>query len=350
MRAADAALYRAKRNGGGQICTAGLARLRRDRRARSAAPLRRTTQERVRDAVRGADRALRRRARPRGPARAHRGRGRRASRGAQHRRVGDLLRAGRRRPRSTRSRRPTSATSGSRASASASTTRSTRSTSTRRRRGWSKPARAPSWPTSTTDAPIAPSATLLELLGRTGVLAATAADHDADLAAGALRRRAHGAARGGRSSRRRCCCAPAIPPRSARKGAELRERWAPAVGLTNALGARLADETDEQEIVEGGRRGAAPRWCPYATALIRLRVDGRLEHGRRRRGPRAGADAERLARARRSSAWSGAACASGARAGAGRAREPDYRSTPATPTSAPSWTCRCWSTARPGGR
>ena len=65
----------------------------------------------------------------------------------------------------------------------------------------------------------------------------------------------------------------AIPPRSARKGAALRERWAQQVGLTNALGARLAEETGEQAHGGGDRRGGPsrdgrarrPRSCGCAT-------------------------------------------------------------------------------------
>ena len=61
----------------------------------------------------------------------------------------------------------------------------------------------------------------------------------------------------------------AIPPRSARKGAALRERWAQQVGLTNALGARLAEETSVQSDGRGrGRRRCTSRWVRQATALV----------------------------------------------------------------------------------
>ena len=119
--------------------------------------------------------------------------------------------------------------------------------------------------------------TLLELLGRTSVLAAAAADNEvtwllelyADDRTAPLDEAIVEAA---------LLVRAAIPPRSARKGAALRERWARQVTLSNALGSRLADETSEQTMAEaavGG--GAMTRWAAQATALIRLRDDGQLE-------------------------------------------------------------------------
>jgi HD-GYP domain-containing protein (c-di-GMP phosphodiesterase class II) len=117
---------------------------------------------------------------------------------------------------------------------------------------------------------------LLELLGRTGVLAASAADNevtwllelyadertaplDEALVESTLLLRA------------------AIPPRSARKGAALRERWSRQVTLSNALGARLAEETSEQRMAEAAVEEVHGAMGAYATALIRLLDDGQLQ-------------------------------------------------------------------------
>jgi HD-GYP domain-containing protein (c-di-GMP phosphodiesterase class II) len=69
----------------------------------------------------------------------------------------------------------------------------------------------------------------------------------------------------------------AIPPRSARKGAALRERWARQVQLSNALGTRLADETSEQRVSEAAVAEVHAAMGAHATALVRLREDGYLE-------------------------------------------------------------------------
>jgi hypothetical protein len=118
--------------------------------------------------------------------------------------------------------------------------------------------------------------TLLELLGRTSVLAASSADHDltwllelyADARTAPLEEGRVEAA---------LLLRAAIPPRSARKGAALRERWARQVGLTNALGARLAQETGAQAMVEAAAEEVHSAMGGSAAALIRLRDDGRLE-------------------------------------------------------------------------
>jgi diguanylate cyclase (GGDEF)-like protein len=117
---------------------------------------------------------------------------------------------------------------------------------------------------------------LLELLGRTSVLAAAAADHDltwllelySDDRTAPLEEGVVEAA---------LLLRAAIPPRSAHKGATLRERWAQQVGLTNALGARLAEEAAVQPMAEAtvDEVHLAMGW--EATALVWLRGDGQLE-------------------------------------------------------------------------
>jgi diguanylate cyclase (GGDEF)-like protein len=117
---------------------------------------------------------------------------------------------------------------------------------------------------------------LLELLGRTSVLAAAAADHDltwllelySDDRTAPLEEGVVEAA---------LLLRAAIPPRSARKGATLRERWAQQVGFTNALGARLAEEAAVQPMAEAtvDEVHLAMGW--EATALVWLRGDGQLE-------------------------------------------------------------------------
>ena len=256
MRAADAALYRAKRNGGGQIFTAGS-------RASDVTPrperrtLRRTTQERIRDAVHeltqrfcgdlahegplerieavavALSEALNTAAwaisfAPAGGSHHPHGRDRRrarqACRGPAHQPRQRGLLGGR--------------VPGHRGPAGQ---RSGRVRDQRRR-----PDRGP---------------------GRARAARAVRPDQRArrlrrrprsDLAARAVRGRTHRAARGG-AGRGRLLLRAAIPPRSASKGATLRDRWAQQVGLTNALGARLAEETSVQSMVEADGRRGAPR-------------------------------------------------------------------------------------------
>jgi diguanylate cyclase (GGDEF)-like protein len=117
---------------------------------------------------------------------------------------------------------------------------------------------------------------LLELLGRTSVLAAAAADHDltwllelyADTRTAPLDESLVEAS---------LLVRAAIPPRSARKSAALHERWAQQVGLTNALGERLEDEVDEQAMIEATVEEVHATMGVHATALVRLREDGRLD-------------------------------------------------------------------------
>jgi diguanylate cyclase (GGDEF)-like protein len=118
--------------------------------------------------------------------------------------------------------------------------------------------------------------TLLELLGRTSVLAAAAADHDLTwllelFADGRTAPLEEGVVEAALLLR------AAIPPRSARKGAALRERWARQVGLTNALGARVAEETEGRAMAVATVEEVHGAMGAHATALIRLRDDGRLE-------------------------------------------------------------------------
>jgi diguanylate cyclase (GGDEF)-like protein len=117
---------------------------------------------------------------------------------------------------------------------------------------------------------------LLEMLGRTSVLAASAADNEvtwllelyADERTAPLDEAVVEAA---------LLLRAAIPPRSARKGAVLRERWARQVTLSNALGSRLADETSEQRMAEAAVIEVHSALGAHATALIRLLDDGRLQ-------------------------------------------------------------------------
>ncbi len=117
---------------------------------------------------------------------------------------------------------------------------------------------------------------LLEMLGRTSVLATSAADNEvtwllelyADDRTAPLDEAIVEAA---------LLVRAAIPPRSARKGAALRERWARQVTLSSALGSRLADETSEQKIAEAAVTEVHSAMGAHATALIRRREDGRLE-------------------------------------------------------------------------
>jgi diguanylate cyclase (GGDEF)-like protein len=117
---------------------------------------------------------------------------------------------------------------------------------------------------------------LLELLGRTGVLACTAADNEvtwllelyADERTAALDEAFVEAA---------LLVRAAIPPRSPRKSAMLRQRWARQVQLSNALGARMADETSQQRMAEATVEELHGAMGAHATALIRLRDDRTLE-------------------------------------------------------------------------
>jgi HD-GYP domain-containing protein (c-di-GMP phosphodiesterase class II) len=116
---------------------------------------------------------------------------------------------------------------------------------------------------------------LLELLGRTSVVAAASADHDLTWL---LELYADGRTAPLEEGRVEAALLvrAAIPPRSARKGAALREHWARQVGLTNALGARLAEETGAQAMAEAAVEEVHAAMGSQATALIRLH-DGRLE-------------------------------------------------------------------------
>jgi diguanylate cyclase (GGDEF)-like protein len=117
--------------------------------------------------------------------------------------------------------------------------------------------------------------TLLELLGRTSVLAAASADHDLTWL---LELYADGRTAPLEEGRVEAALLlrAAIPPRSARKGAALRERWARQVGLTNTLGARVSVETGAQAMAEATVAEVHAAMGSQATALVRLR-DGRLE-------------------------------------------------------------------------
>jgi diguanylate cyclase (GGDEF)-like protein len=117
---------------------------------------------------------------------------------------------------------------------------------------------------------------LLELWGRTSVLAASAADHDltwllelySDARTAPLEEGVVEAA---------LLLRAAIPPRMARKGAALRERWALQVGLTNSLGARLAEEATAQGMADAVAEEVHLAMAAQATAVIRLRDDGHFE-------------------------------------------------------------------------
>jgi len=274
MRAADAALYRAKRNGGGQIFTAGS-------RASDVAPrperraLRRTTQERLRDAVRELTARF----------------------------AGDLAQEG---PLeriqavavALSEALNTAAWSISFAPAGGDTIHTVMTADGRDKRvaglhiGLDNEVYAMSeYPATarllqagagafvaSVDDQSADRAerTLLELLGRTSVLAASAADHDltwllelyADPRTAPLEEGAVEAA---------LLLRAAIPPRSGRKDTALRERWAQQVGLTNSLGARLAEETGIQAMAEVAVEEVHLTMGRHATALIVLREDGQLE-------------------------------------------------------------------------
>jgi len=274
MRAADAALYRAKRNGGGQIFTAGSrasdVAVRPERRA-----LRRTTQERVRDAVKELT------ARFAGDL-AHEGPIERIQAVAVA--LSEALN--------------TSAWAISFASAGRDAIHTVMVADGRDKRlaglqigldnevyavdEYPATARlleagAGAFVTNVDDrAADRAERALLELLGRTSVLAASAADHDltwllelySDERTAPLEEGVVEAA---------LLLRAAIPPRSARKGATLRERWAQQVGLTNSLGGRLAEETSVQAMVDATVAEVHLATGVAATALFRLRDDGELE-------------------------------------------------------------------------
>lgn len=116
---------------------------------------------------------------------------------------------------------------------------------------------------------------LLEEWGHTSVLAATAADHDltwllelyADRRTAPLEEGVVEAA---------LLVRAAIPPRSARKGGALRERWAQQVGLSNSLGIRLADEIAERAMAEVTVEEVHLALRAHATALIKLNDEDAL--------------------------------------------------------------------------
>jgi HD-GYP domain-containing protein (c-di-GMP phosphodiesterase class II) len=274
MRAADAALYRAKRNGGGQIFTAGS-------RASDVAPrperraLRRTTEERVRDAVQGVTARF-------AADLAHEGPLERIEAVAVA--MSEALN--------------TSAWAVSFAPAGGDTIHTVVVADGRDKRveglhiGLDNevysvdeyPATANllhtgagAFVANVNDQTADPAErALLELMGRTGVLAASAADHDltwllelyADDRTAPLEEGRVEAA---------LLVRAAIPPRSARKGAALRERWAQQVGLANALATRLAEATSQPAMAEVTVEEVHLAMGAQATALIRLRDDGRLE-------------------------------------------------------------------------
>jgi diguanylate cyclase (GGDEF)-like protein len=117
---------------------------------------------------------------------------------------------------------------------------------------------------------------LLEMLGRTSVLAAAAADHDLTWLLELYSDERTAPLEEGRVEAALLLRA-AIPPRSARKGAALRERWAQQAGLTNSLGARLAEETEIVAMGEVTVEEVHLAMGMHATGLVRMRPDGKLE-------------------------------------------------------------------------
>jgi diguanylate cyclase (GGDEF)-like protein len=117
---------------------------------------------------------------------------------------------------------------------------------------------------------------LLELMGRTSVLAAAAADPDLTWL---LELYADGRTAPLEEGRVEAALLlrAAIPPRSARKGAELRDRWMRQTDLTGVLGACLADETQAQPMVDAAVRAVHDAMGGQATAIFRLRDDGVVE-------------------------------------------------------------------------
>jgi diguanylate cyclase (GGDEF)-like protein len=117
---------------------------------------------------------------------------------------------------------------------------------------------------------------LLELMGRTSVLAAAAADPDLTWL---LELYADGRTAPLEEGRVEAALLlrAAIPPRAASKGALLRERWMRQTDLTGALGACLADETQEQAMVEAAIHAVHHSMGAQASAIFRLREDGVVE-------------------------------------------------------------------------
>ena len=179
---------------------------------------------------------------------------------------------------------------------------------------------------------------LLELMGRTSVLAAAAADHDltwllelySDTRTAPLEEGLVEAA---------LLLRAAIPPHAARKDADLRERWTRQVDLTSALAARLDEETDEQAMVEAAIRQVHLATGAEAAAVFRLEADGRIVLAA---GPGRSPPPRCRATASRSSAGSSAAACARSEScalptcGASPTTRPRRR----RDTSAPSSTCR----------
>jgi diguanylate cyclase (GGDEF)-like protein len=116
---------------------------------------------------------------------------------------------------------------------------------------------------------------LLELMGRTGVLAAAAADADLTWLLELYADGRTAPLEEGRVEAELLLRA-AIPPRSPRKDA-VRDRWMRQTELTSALGACLADETQEQAMVEAAVGAVHDAMGSQATAIFRLRDDHVLE-------------------------------------------------------------------------
>jgi diguanylate cyclase (GGDEF)-like protein len=274
MRAADAALYRAKRNGGGQVLTAGSRAS--DVTARSERrTLRRTTQERVRDAVRD----------------------------VTVRFAGDLEHAGAMErveavaiALSEALNTAAWAISFTPAGGDTIHTVSTADGRDKRLEGlhlsldnevysldeYPASARllhagAGAFVARVDDAGAdRAERTLLELLGRTSLLAAAAADHDVTwllelYADGRTAPLEDGLVEAGLLLR------AAIPPRSASEDAALRRRWTRQVDLTSVLGARLERETSEQAMAEAAVEVVHEAVGADATAVLRVRPDGHVE-------------------------------------------------------------------------
>jgi diguanylate cyclase (GGDEF)-like protein len=117
---------------------------------------------------------------------------------------------------------------------------------------------------------------LLELLGRTGVLAASAADQDMTWLLELYADERTAPLEDGLVETSLLLRA-AIPPRSGRTGAALRERWRRQVELTAALGSRLAAEHGAQAMAETTVAEVHAATGASATAVIRLSDDGQLE-------------------------------------------------------------------------
>ena len=244
LRAADAALYRAKRNGGGQIFTAG------SRGAEDAAHRERAhdaahaaCSERMRDAVQELTGRFDERPGRRGPARANRGGGRGALGSAERRRLGDLVRPGRRRhdPHGVPGRRARPATRGT--APEARQRRLPGRRVPRHRAAAARPEPAPSSRASTTRKRTARSATSSPRSGATSVLDRGGGRPRRHLAARAVRRPA-AAWRSRRASLEAgLLVRAAIPPRPAGKGgAALLERRTRQLGADQRAGCAVGDE------------------------------------------------------------------------------------------------------------